>query len=510
MNQLVLDAVRQKQLIVQPQALELLSTLDNFEKIIEKLVEKNEFIVTREKIDEVISDISLKEKSAQVIVRHETGYRPLAKEFDSSVVEDATSDVTDKSTCKGKVGDFIEYFKDRLARGANIYKRRQSAHPMIPLSKLDSYGGKMVRVVGMVYEKKQSKNGHVIVELEDGESLVTCIAMKDSKAWEAASDLVYDEVIAFDGLKSRDLFVIKEVVVADVAFRQKKRSEEDVSVAFVSDLHIGSKFFLKDHFTKFLEFLNGKGSEKQREQASKIKYLLVAGDVVDGIGIYPSQEKELLTKDIFTQYEMFEEFMKSIPEYIDVIVCPGNHDAVRLAEPRPKLLPVFTKELGKFKNFHFVGSPALVKIHGFSTLMYHGDSIYSTVGAMSKLNGAISQPDRAAVEWLKKRHLSPIYGDNPIVPENKDYLLIDEAPDIFHFGHVHHNAQRDYRGTMIVNAGCWQDTTDYQLKQGYVPTQAILPIYDLHLGTLSLIDFKQDNSVVQAVGGEKSGVGKNE
>jgi len=44
-----------------------------------------------------------------------------------------------------------------------------------------------------------------------------------------------------------------------------------------------------------------------------VKYILVAGDIVDGIGIYPNQEKELVVKDVYKQYEMFDDLFQSFP-----------------------------------------------------------------------------------------------------------------------------------------------------------------------------------------------------
>ena len=74
-----------------------------------------------------------------------------------------------------------------------------------------------------------------------------------------------------------------------------------------------------------------------KDIAGKVKYLFISGDIVDGIGIYPNQEKELIIKDVFKQYEMFRDFVEQVPDYIEIFACPGNHDAVRRGEPMPAL-----------------------------------------------------------------------------------------------------------------------------------------------------------------------------
>ena len=99
---------------------------------------------------------------------------------------------------------------------------------------------------------------------------------------------------------------------------------------------MGSKMFLEDEWHNFLKWINGNlGNSRQKDVASKVKYLIVPGDVVDGIGIYPDQEKELAIVDIYRQYEVLAEQFQFIPDHISIIMQPGNHDAVRPAEPQP-------------------------------------------------------------------------------------------------------------------------------------------------------------------------------
>ena len=93
------------------------------------------------------------------------------------------------------------------------------------------------------------------------------------------------------------------------------------------------------------------------------------------------------------------------------------------------------------------------------------------------------------IEVLKKRHISPIYGDNPIMPSKEDSLVIDEVPDILHMGHLHKNGYAEYHGTQVINSGTWQSRTSYQVKQGHMPTPALLPVYNTKSGELWSVDF---------------------
>jgi len=70
-----------------------------------------------------------------------------------------------------------------------------------------------------------------------------------------------------------------------------------------------------------------------RDIAGHVKYVLVAGDIVDGIGIYPNQASELVIRDVNKQYKLASKYIEQIPDYIEVIITPGNHDAPRKSSP---------------------------------------------------------------------------------------------------------------------------------------------------------------------------------
>ena len=93
---------------------------------------------------------------------------------------------------------------------------------------------------------------------------------------------------------------------------------------------------------------------------------------------------------------------------------------------------------------------------------------------------------------LQGRHLAPIYGERtPIAPEKKDFMVIDKIPDIFHAGHVHVVKCDNYRGTLIVNSGAWQDQTGFQQKMGLVPTPGIVPLVNLQTSRVSTLNFTE-------------------
>ncbi len=490
----LLQAAEQHQILLEPEALKELASCGNanliFEQAVSVMAQRGDFMLSHSLVADLISSLQTEKKTLPMALSREEFDVP-AKHMEPNIRLFRDREVTLKSRCTGVLSDFVDHFRNRFQQMKVLLQSRRSEHPVVDrLNRVATYTNReKVRIIGMVYEKRESKNGHMLIQLEDESGALTCLAAKKSKSFEQSQKLLEDEVIAFDGFLSRELFIIDDIVWPDVPIRERKLSENDVCIGFLSDLHVGSKYFLQAQFHRFLEFLNGKGDESEREIAGKIKYLCIAGDLVDGIGVYPSQEKQLITKDVYAQYAALGEFIAMVPGHIHIIMAPGNHDAVRTAEPQPALYEEFAQQLTKKGNVHLVGNPAWFEIEGLKILMYHGTSLDSLIASMNMTDG-YTHPEKTGIELLKRRHLSPSYGDKPLVPEHRDYMVIGEAPDIFHFGHVHKNGAAEYRGTLVVNSGTWQDTTDFQKRIGHVPSPCLFPVYNVSTGTLRVLDFR--------------------
>jgi DNA polymerase II small subunit len=243
---------------------------------------------------------------------------------------------------------------------------------------------------------------------------------------------------------------------------------------------------LEDPFTRFTQWIKGDyGDNEQREMANNVKYVVIAGDIVDGIGVYPSQDKELTIKDIHLQYEEASRLLGEL-SHVKIIIAPGNHDAARLAEPQPAIPEEYAEDLYKLKNAEFIGNPALISIDGIKVLIYHGrsfDDLAMTVKGLSH-----QQSDVIMKELLEKRHLAPIYGERtPLASEIEDHLVIEEIPDVFHTGHVHINSYKKYKGIHLINSGTFQSQTEFQKIYNIVPTCAQVPV--LHQGSIKILDF---------------------
>ncbi|MCX6775699.1 MAG: DNA-directed DNA polymerase II small subunit [Candidatus Micrarchaeota archaeon] len=487
-----------EEVLLSPEAVEFLKGKGD-DSLLKKILEKRgqEVFISKEFIEELIEE-EKKIPLPAVEVKRASDFKPIAKEYsaDLKLMEDC--DVSGRCNCGGSVEDFVNLFRDRLKRTRRMLEMRVGATGMSNMTELGGFAkGREVRIIGMVTSKIVTKNGHILIELESEEGVAKVLALKSERepersCFEKANSLLLDEVIAVDGRASEPFVMATDVIWPDLPIRNVRVIDRDLCIAFLSDLHIGSRFFLQEHFQKMLGWLNGEaGGENGKELVGRIKYLIIAGDLVDGIGIYPEQEKELVMKDIYEQYDMLLKFISSIPDYVEVIISPGNHDAVRRAEPQPSI----SKELLKANDgrMHLIGNPSFVEIEGFKTLVYHGTSLDSIIAGISGMS--YQHPEKPMVELLKRRNLSPIYGENPIVPESRDYMLIEEVPNIVHMGHVHKNGYENYKGTVVINSGTWQDQTDFQIRQGHTPSPCVLPILDLRSGRINVVNFLKREAV---------------
>ena len=395
------------------------------------------------------------------------------------------SDITGHSTCVGEYMQFVQYFRDRYSKLSEIIRGRINARPIESLKRRSFRRGsdgntEEISIIGMVSDISTTTNGHKIFSLEDPTgSFSVLIRNSDKELFELASQLLLDEVIGVTGSVTNDgkLMLATKVIQPDVPNSVQRRTGSHGKAVLISDVHVGSSQFLEDAWLDFLDFLKGESdSEEMREIAAQVRYLVVAGDLVDGIGIYPDQEMELDILDVYDQYRKAAEYFREVPEHIHVIISPGNHDAVRQAEPQPALPERICADFPA--NITFVGNPALVDLDGVRILIYHGRSIDDLVASIPGVS--YQEPAGAVLEMLKRRHLAPTYGSRvSISPEKKDYFIIDPVPDIIHTGHVHTLGVQRYKNVLLVNSGTWQAQTEFQKRVNLMPVPARVPVVDL-------------------------------
>ena len=429
------------------------------------------------------SEHVVKIENAEVSKEVETKYKRNLTEskvnFDKFKV---LKDTSNKSYTSGEIGNLIEYFQNRYKKLSGILEKRPELRTWQKINEITENQTDLNLIV-MITDIRSTKNGHYLIEVEDDTGSMPILVSKDNDDLiRAARNLMKDEVIGViaqkrAGQSENRLAICQNLIDPDVP--RKERKEVDFGTVFTSDIHIGSSTFLEDAFVRFTRWLNGDfGSEEQREMANNVKYMIIGGDIVDGIGVYPNQDKELAIKDITAQYDEAARLVGDIRSDIKIIITPGNHDASRVAEPQPAVPEKYAKSLYKLNNVEFLSNPSTVSLDGLEVLIYHGRGIDDMV--MGSNDFSHERNDLVMKEFLRKRHLAPLYGERtPLASELEDHLVIDTVPDVLHTGHVHINTYTNYKGIHCINSGTFQTQTEFQKIYNIVPTPAEVPIIDV-------------------------------
>ena len=474
---------------IHPDAFAMLKGLDiDVLKIVQEIIKmkkpsKNAVIV----VDDIKSLVEPKKQEGPI-------------EQTCSVLIDPTPKVT---TAEGIEG-YAALFRSRFEKTMRILAQRPDSKRMSKVSavKQNVRAGKQVErgekslhgvassiiVAGLVMSKRTKKND-LELTIDDYTGILTVTAVVGD-AKKQASTLALDQMVMLEleNGKSRPGLTVKSIMMPDIPDHLPNKSKSEAYTVLISDLHVGSKYFMKREFLRFLDWLSSSSND---DIVKKIRFLCVGGDLIDGIGIFPNQDKELLEMDAAKQMSHAAQLLAKIPKHIKVLVIPGNHDLGRRALPQPAIpRKDLSERLYGLENCTMLGNPAFIELNGIKVLMYHGQSLDDIIATTPGLS--YSRPAEAMKVLLKARHLAPMYGERtPIAPEQEDMMVISEVPDIFHSGHVHIVDVQNYRGTLVVNSGAWQSQTKYQQTMGITPTPCIAVIVNLATLQPFVYDFNQ-------------------
>jgi DNA polymerase II small subunit len=397
---------------------------------------------------------------------------------------------------KISVQDFVGHFRSRYEHIKSILldKNLENLKSLRRIGKdRENY-----YVIVSILEKRITKNGNIILSVEDLNGQATILINNNKKElFDKAKDILLDEVIAIGVSGNNEMLFANDLVYPDAILLEKKKAEKEEIVAITSDLHVGSTMFFEQNFLKFINWLNGQeGDEDQKEIARKVKYLLIIGDSVDGVGVYPDQEKFLLINDMTKQYDKLVELLSKIRKDIEIIISPGQHDAVWVGEPQPAIDQKWAPELCKMTNVTLVTNPSVIEIGGcFKVLMYHGASMHGIIEEIEEIRTKYGHrsPTRVVKEMLKRRHLAPIHGSCDYIPnEKQDLMVMDILPDIICTGDQHKTEISSYNNILLVSSSCWQAKTPFEEKVGHEPDPCKVPIFNLKTREVKILDFSSE------------------
>lgn len=401
-----------------------------------------------------------------------------AKKFGIEILFDYTEDPH-----KLTVNDFTLYFNKRLQYFTQLLKNRVNIDNIMRISSLkDLYStNSEVSVIGLVNEITTTNKGHYMISIEDKSGVIKCFINKDKTDLVAIVEtLCLDEGIAISGKIGENIIWTDEIIIPSPPnATDLKRTENEEFILFFSDLHFGAKVFVDEAFQKMIDWLNGESSnEKLNKTAKKIKHIVIPGDIIEGIGIYPGQGKDARILSSELQYHEAARWLSQIPKHISIIIIPGNHDIVRLSEPQPKLPYDKTYALYNMENVIMLSNPSRVILFpndpsgGVEVYLYHGGSLFYYADKIKYLReiGGAKKPEEVVKYLLEKRHLAPSHGATLYIPDTQnDPLVIKKMPDFFAVGHTHKLSLANYKGCTIISCGCWVEMSDYQEKMGMYP-----------------------------------------
>jgi len=279
-------------------------------------------------------------------------------------------DITGNSTTEGKMSHIQACFNDRLdsirkmiVKNSRLPRKPQEIGRLnVEYRRYHGYENLAV-AIGLVNEPRHTKNGHLMFGLEDETGEMNCLLTirkgddRDRMHEQVVeAGLMPDDVLGVSGSFSQtgDIFYVDDLFFPMKDRHEKQSADIGVSVAFLSDIHVGSKTFLEAQWHKMVRWFH------TDPLAKTIKYLILSGDCVDGVGIYPGQDKELAIPDLFGQYTEFARLLELLPDWVECVMLPGNHDAVRPAEPQP----TFEKDIQQdYNKTTFVGNPCDFSLH---------------------------------------------------------------------------------------------------------------------------------------------------
>ena len=386
-------------------------------------------------------------------------------------------------------------FHSRFRTLSRLMRGRPQLPNLRPIAELRASEG-VASVIGMVRQVRETpQRHHLILTLDDETGSTEVLVPKDSPG--SRVPILPDEVLGVHLQFSKDPGRIPRVVAIErpevPIARGLGRAARPRRAIFLSDLHLGSRSFLTEEWGRLVGFLREQGPRP--DLARSIDHVVIAGDLVDGIGVYPRQERDLAISDVVEQYAELGRRLSELPERLTIVAVPGNHDAVCPAEPQPSLPANLTRTLPE--NVRVLSNPSTFALEGVVVEAYHGRSFDDLIPALP--GASYARPTEVMKRMLQMRHLAPIYGDRtPLAPLPRDGLVIDPAPDILVTGHAHTYGADRYRGVLLLNASTWQSETEYQRMRNISPIPARAAIVDLSTLGLITADFSSANPTFEA------------
>ncbi len=454
-----------------------LKKLEESETPIEDLLKTIKYMKTHNP-DALVIDV---DNIVQVIEKKEEVMQPMFEET-QPIYHPKTSIenlIGEDQRIEGVIEEFRTYFLNRYYAIRGILGRRRIN--FIPVSEAASVKESEEFFISVMVQNKHERTNSIVLEVDDPSgNMEVIIPKKNQRLYEEATHLVNDVVVGLKVKKTGGFYILSEIIYPDLEEKMLKNLPPlpDLYVCLISDIHVGSKHFREDLFQKFLDWIN-----RGRDGVVKyISHLVIAGDLVEGVGVYPGQENDLMINNVEDQLRKAAELLADVPENIEIVFSPGNHEPVRKALPQPPLQKRYREIINAKHPTHFVSNPAILSIEGRRILIYHGQGLDELIQSMPNVSYSNLSEKAGMIisSLLRFRHLAPVYGENTqLLPMSEDRLVVTEAPHVLQTGHIHVTVNTSYHGVLLVNAGAWQDQTEFQRSLGMEPMVGYAALFNL-------------------------------
>jgi len=146
---------------------------------------------------------------------------------------------------KRNIQDFVRYFNMRYKALENILRHRPDLKNIITINRIKNKRDReTVSLIGIVVDKKITKNKNIILTLEDQTGSINVLINKNKpEIFNEARSIVMDEILAIEGVNGNNIIFANKVFWPEVTTKELKKSSDDSYALFLSDLHVGSNNF---------------------------------------------------------------------------------------------------------------------------------------------------------------------------------------------------------------------------------------------------------------------------
>ena len=199
------------------------------------------------------------------------------------------SDPTDKITSAEGVEGYGKLFASRFNKLKQIMSDRPESKKVREIASVKSITktDDELFVWGLVSDRKSDRKITKIT-LEDSTGSMEIVVFEGDLK-DVADTLLMDQFAMLRIVPAKNGgFFAKEIFLPDIPEHTSNRSKTETYAVFLSDLHVGSKFFMEEELSEFINWISSADPI-----ARKIRFVVVGGDLIDGVGVFPGQEKIL-------------------------------------------------------------------------------------------------------------------------------------------------------------------------------------------------------------------------